>query len=139
LVEKALTFEGIPFEAISEDKVFINPRRDSRAFRIRTSDSNAEVIFKNLSFINGNASEESGGALAIESGTVKLTNCEFMDNEATNGGAIFNQGSLALYGCTLSSNSATQRGGAIVSESASLEMTNCALLNNSSDCAVTVD
>ena len=68
----------------------------------------------NCIFTN-NVSEDSGGAIGVEFGTI-VSSCSFNGNAASsNGGAIavFNSAPLSAYNCNFTSNSATNIGGAI--------------------------
>ena len=70
-----------------------------------------------------------GGAI-YNSANLNLTNCDFIDNTASYGGAIYNiLGSVDLTTCDFTNNTATTNGSAIWN-SASVTLTNCTFTNN---------
>jgi predicted outer membrane repeat protein len=71
-----------------------------------------------------------GGGIYISGGhIVTLNDCVIKDNQATDGGGIYSDGDLYMYGCTVSGNSATQYGGGIYNRG-TLYMCNCTLSGN---------
>ena len=67
-------------------------------------------------YFSGNTALNHGGALTIRNNAVnvRVTSCNFVNNEAPNGGAIFNHlASTTISGCTFTGNQATDSGGAI--------------------------
>jgi hypothetical protein len=69
--------------------------------RILNVPSGASVEFANMSFINGEVSGSALGGAIFNQGTVVLVGCTFEGNEARNrdGGAILNEGTLVADGC----------------------------------------
>jgi hypothetical protein len=69
--------------------------------------------------VSGNTASGSGGGIYNrrtaegDSGLVELIDCTIKDNEAEEGGGIYNEGVLFMYGCTVSGNSASEAGGGI--------------------------
>jgi len=103
----------------------INLNNNGRAFTVA---SGAKLTLINITIINGKAFN--GGAIFNE-GTVILTGCTFSRNTATNssGGAIFNSGGTStLIGCTFTDNTATFNGGAIVTVNSTF--TSCTFTGN---------
>ena len=100
----------------------INGSNEARIFQI----NGGNVVFYNITFVNGNASnseEDSGGAI---NGNCKAINCTFKENHAIFwGGAMF--GGSAVN-CSFSGNSASI-GGAMFGGSA----VNCSFSGNSAD------
>jgi hypothetical protein len=98
------------------------------AFRIMTvSTTNAEIY--NLTISNGLANNgaianggNAGGILVPEGATLALFGCDFIGNTATQGGGVYNAGTLKLNGSRLSNNLAIGTGGGIfVASNATLE------------------
>ncbi|MDZ4290084.1 MAG: choice-of-anchor Q domain-containing protein, partial [Prosthecobacter sp.] len=103
---------------------------DNRIFNIS---SGKTVSMLGLT-LTGGAAISTGGAI-YNDGTLALTRCTLSGNLAVNGGAIYNTGTLTLTHCTLSGNSAIDSGGAIVnsdnSDGGALTLTHCTLSGNS--------
>ena len=89
----------------------------SRIFHVTGKD----IVLKNIIFKNGQLKnsydEDSNGGGAIRtvfSSSLKLENCQFIENEAEgSGGAILNNGQTDSLNCTYSNNSSTSYGGAV--------------------------
>lgn len=90
-------------------------------------------IFTNCEFNNNTASK--GGAIFSDSGAPVLFNCTFKENSAIErGGGVYNtKGSLVLTGCMFSDNTANSSGGGIFISSSVLDLTNCVFSGNSAD------
>lgn len=93
------------------------------------------VHLKNLTLTGGDGLNEncewfsSGGAIAVEDGTLSLTQCTLSGNSGAVGGAIYNsRGTLSLTRCILSGNTG-ERGGAVYSDGL-LSLTQCILSGN---------
>ena len=89
--------------------------------RIFTVESGAELTLDDIQLENGNAGAENGGAILIkEGGAANIKNTQIYECKATNGGAIYNKGSLSLSLCHIGDNGkpneATDDGGAIFSQ-----------------------
>ena len=83
-------------------------------------------------YFSGNTALDYGGALTIRNTALnaKVINCDFVNNKAPNGGAIYNQlGTTTISGCTFTNNQATNLGGAIYSTS-SLNIVSSSFTNN---------
>ena len=88
--------------------------------RIFTVESGAKLTLDGIQLENGNAGTENGGAILIkEGGAANIKNTQIYGCEATEGGAIYNEGSLSLSLCRIGDNGkpnkATSNGGAICS------------------------
>ena len=102
----------------------INGSGEARIFQI----NGGNIVFYNITFVNGNASnneEDSGGAI---NGNCKAINCTFKENHANNfGGAMFDGSAV---NCSFSGNHADYSGGAMFFGSA----VNCSFSGNSAYC-----
>ena len=81
----------------------IDGNKEARIFQI----NGGNVVFYNITFVNGNAGDDDGGAI---NGNSKAINCTFKQNQAHDGGAMY--GGSAVN-CTFNSNSANDGGGGI--------------------------
>ena len=101
--------------------------------------SGAQVNISGLTLANGSASvspgggrnTSAGGAIANQ-GTLAITGCTLTGNIANFGGAIANTGSLTLNNSTLSASFAYDNGGAIYNHG-SLSLTDCTVSGNTAD------
>jgi len=96
----------------STNKVIIDAQELNRIFSMA---NNLDVVFINLTFINGKATS-SGGAIYnnYANSTMTFINCTFINNTANYGGVIYNQGvNLSVDGSTFRDNIAGSLGGAI--------------------------
>ena len=83
-------------------------------------------------YFTENMALNNGGALTIreDAKNNRVINCNFINNQANNGGAIFNQlSTTTISGCTFTNNKAVNNGGAIDSRS-SLTISNSNFNNN---------
>ncbi|MBE6513162.1 MAG: hypothetical protein E7Z75_08495, partial [Methanobrevibacter olleyae] len=91
------------------------------------------VTFKDINFINGNATgsanERYGGAISVRYGNGIAENCNFTNNTASGTGGAMHGGSA--YNCVFTLNSAEWDGGAMYEGSAS----NCTFTGNSASVA----
>ncbi len=73
------------------------------------------ISIENSTFHN-NSSGQNGGAISNYSGgVIKITDCEFYENESVYGGALYLDGNTTLNSSSLHNNSASVQGGAIYS------------------------
>lgn len=95
-----------------EGKVIIDAQNSNRVLYVG---EDAKVILKNLIFVNGFTSEESG-ALLGNSNELTIINCTLANSSAgeNNGGAIYNVGKLTIINSTIANNTA-RLGGAVFS------------------------
>lgn len=78
--------------------------------------NNANVIVKNLNFINYDSGYYNGAVYINSGSSLTLINCTFNNNHADNGGAIYNDGgSITVINSTFTNNRADKKGGAIYS------------------------
>jgi predicted outer membrane repeat protein len=103
------------------------------------------VVVTNCTFA-GNSAPEGGAIFNVDGGELTVTNSTFSSNSSrglafggSDGGAIYNEGTLTVSSCTFVANSAygadTQDalsfGGAIASRGGTLTVTNCTFVGNS--------
>ncbi|MEE0024134.1 Ig-like domain-containing protein, partial [Methanobrevibacter sp.] len=99
-----------------------------RAFIINGSN----VIINNLTIKNVLFTYLNGGAIYSETGGI-VTNCNFINNSADNGGAIyFKNVAGSVTNCNFINNSAVNDGAISFNDEAS-NVTNCTFINNSAD------
>uniref|UniRef100_UPI00388FE090 hypothetical protein n=1 Tax=Methanobrevibacter sp. TaxID=66852 RepID=UPI00388FE090 len=99
----------------------IDGNKQAKMFYI--TDDNLNVIIKDLTFINGETSEN-GGAI---SGKCTVINCTFIYNTAFNGGALYGPSAI---NCTFKDNFVNNDGGAIYIDSPDVIIENCTFENN---------
>lgn len=103
--------------------------------------ANNNIIIDGITFQNGNNWGFDGGAIQYstnnKSSKLKITNCSFINNQATNGGALsFNGGYLTIEDSHFIGNSAGRHGGAICFASSlgnnviQYNIDNCTFKNN---------
>lgn len=99
------------------------------AIQILNVGSGVNLAADNLNFTRG--SNSNGGAV-FNSGTLSLTNSALYGNSASSGGAIYNDGGsqLSLTNVTISGNSAASLGGGIFNGGTVTTATNCTITNN---------
>ncbi len=97
-------------------------------------DGSGNVFMKELSLVEGKATNDNGGAIA-NTGILTLSICNITDNSADyQGGAIVNTNFLAIDNCNISNNTATGlSGGAIYSYGGFLVIYNSTINDNSSN------
>ena len=78
--------------------------------RILTVGGN-DVIINNVNFINGNATL--GGAIYSSYDSLSINNCNFSNNNANNGGALYLTSKSTLNNLLFNENTATSQGGGI--------------------------
>ncbi|MBZ9570083.1 Ig-like domain repeat protein [Methanobrevibacter sp. TMH8] len=116
-------------------KIILDAQGLSRIFII---DNNLDVIFINITFINGNSTNGGlyghGGAIINMNQATKMTliDCVFTNNTALgSGGAILNQGNISLTGCNFTFNNAGGLGGGLYNiYSANISLINCNFISN---------
>ena len=96
----------------------------------------AQVALSGLALQNGTALNDpnsvtlgAGGGI-YNGGTLALTGCTLTGSAASYGGGIYNGGTLALAGCTVSGNSADGGAGGGVYNGGALALTGCTLTGN---------
>src|SRR5262249_44959845 len=88
------------------------------------------VTLNSLTLTNGSVPGGSGGAI-LDEGSLTLNGCTLAGNSAQFAGAIVNYGACSLVNCTLAGNSAQYNGGAIDNVEGNLALTQCTLAGNS--------
>ncbi len=85
------------------------------------------------SFTDTSGNTYAGGGGIFNNGTLAIAGCSFADNSlpaiSDNGGGIYNGGNLTVTGCTFSGNSAGD-GAGIYNGGSTLKLTNCVLSDN---------
>jgi predicted outer membrane repeat protein len=111
------------------DCVTINPQMMHRHFIVPEVDSTTTIM--GFTLING--WQYNGGSMAINVSTIKIVNCNFVNNTAgDDGGAIaINEGAPIFSGCLFADNSCADDGGAIATYSANTVIRNCTFSGNS--------
>lgn len=118
LIDKSITIDGQGHT--------LNGKYMSRIFNIQFDyETPISVTLMNINFINGNH-DSSGGAISLNENNSAygdfpdypnyfyINSCNFTDNSAANGGAIFSETWTSIYNCKLIDNSANENGGAII-------------------------
>lgn len=137
--QQAITLGGTPLTLYSNGSlnitgpaadVVIDANNQSRIFYVG---SFANVRLTGLTISGGSASVEGvdgwGGAI-LNQGTLVITSCTLDDNNAVEGGSIYNtDGTLVINNSTLSDNSARE-GGAIYGFGGTVRLQNCTVSNN---------
>ncbi len=76
-----------------------------------------ELSIHSGSTVSNNKASSSGGAVLVaETASFKADDVLFSGNNAANGGAVYNSGTVTLTNCTLSANDCATNGGAIYNE-----------------------
>ena len=115
-VNKALTFIG-------QNNATVDGLFKTKLFYV----SKAGVTFKNITFINANASNDNGGAISSYGGvTVDVIKCSFINNTAKNGGAL---AYCTAINCSFLNNSAEMGGATYASKSFNSSFTNNFAIN----------
>lgn len=98
----------------------------------------AQLVLEGLTFSDGHDEPAPGGAgrggAAINSfGTVRATDCVFLDNEVVglDGGAVQNRGKMTLTHCEFDNNTAANLGGALINWNGTLTVRDSSFTNNS--------
>ena len=119
VVNKSLSFVGL-------DNVTINANRNGSCFIIY---DNYEVLFSNLTFING--FNDYGGAIDNFKGIITICDCIFINNSAeNNGGAVANLGTVNIDCCIFVNNSVENNGGAVNTYTGRNTILNSIFVNN---------
>ena len=116
-------------------QVIINAGNNSRIFTITT---NVNVIFENITFLNGQVTGTTingygGAVLSTGTGTITFINCSFINNTATYGGAIskWSSGTVNVIDCEFTGNIAVSgNGGAIYNQNGILNVNNSTFKGN---------
>jgi predicted outer membrane repeat protein len=106
IINNSITIKGNPLT----NDVIIDAKGQDRIFTIN---SDINVTFISITFINGYVADD-GGAIYCNAGTLNFIDCKFIDNTADNGGAIYNSGAtVTVKNSMFSNNKATGKGGGI--------------------------
>lgn len=112
---------------IDEDRVVLDGQNARRILKIAPTAKDADIEINGLTFVNGNGSGESGGAVYVDLNGAsssaasrgkrcRLVNCVFKNNTALasggNGGAVHLRGGF-VSNCVFTANAALRNGGAV--------------------------
>ena len=131
-VSGTISLDGTALPAITDNLTIVGPGAGRLTIDahggsgILQVGAGAGASVSGLTLADGNGGD--GGAV-LNDGTLALTACDLTGNVAVDGGAIFNDGTLALTGSTLSGNSAST--GAAIWNGGTLVVTNSTLSENS--------
>ena len=122
-IKRAVTING--------NGMTIDGNKLARAFYV----SGKNVIIKNITFINGNLDDVTGGAIFWEGNDGSLCDCTFINNTANSGGALMWYGTNGhISNCTFINNTATNvktsGGGALLLYGANFSVSNCTFEEN---------
>jgi hypothetical protein len=96
--------------------------------------SNTPNTISGFTIQGGNSAGQGGGIYIGETHIVTINDCTIKDNEALQGGGIYNEGELFMDSCTISGNSAFQAGGGIFNNRYSIGglmvLNNCTISGN---------
>ena len=90
------------------------------------------MVIYNSTFKNNKAGGR-GGAIGSDTPNIKVYDCEFINNTAITGGAIYTRydgPGLEIGFCNFTDNNATEAGGALCSDASSVKVDNCNFNNN---------
>ncbi|WP_169805772.1 beta strand repeat-containing protein, partial [Methanobrevibacter curvatus] len=113
---------------------------ESNGIFFNITGNNLNVTFKNLTFKNGK-NTNNGGAITnnIASNQLSFVNCIFINNIATNGGAIYSNGTLSVTNSNFINNSASGLGDSIfIADSSPVSIINNVFTTNVSSGVVEV-
>jgi predicted outer membrane repeat protein len=126
-INKSITIQGNG----STDTIIIDAKNLTRIFYI----NNNSITFINITFINGNTSND-GGAISNDNfAYITFLNCRFINNTAAGyGGAINNNGhNFTVINCTFTNSTSTgssNSGGAIRNQGNNFTVINSTFINN---------
>lgn len=119
-----------------EDKVTIKRSEalSTPEFRLLTVIEGGRLSLNNISMQNGMLSADPGGAIQVQGGLLEIINSEFVNNQSSNGGAIYMSNSddntVIIQNTLFSGNSAIVRGGAITNPRGELTIINSEFIGN---------
>jgi len=114
------------------DVITIDADGTSRIFEIDDSTgTEISVSISGLTFINGSVSSDDGGAI-LNNEDLIINSCDFEDNSADNGGAIYNTVTItSITNSSFFGNNSSEDGGAVYNEGTVTEIKNSTLGGNS--------
>ena len=120
----ASTFGSVTIVSLGDEKLTIDADQQSRVFSI----TNSTVGLAGLTITRGFTASEGGGI--YNSGTLTVIDCTISVNSAAIGGGIWSSGVLTITNSTISENLAGENGGALHSNNV-VTITNCTISENS--------
>ena len=100
---------------------------------IFSDEADGYIVIEDSQFIGNRANDNSGGAIYIDRGNLKVKNCTFDGNYAKEkGGAIFveDDDGAVIRECTFINNSCKKHGGAFYADDDDIHFINCDIHNN---------
>ncbi len=103
-------------------EVSIDAGNSNRIFIVNSPSDPTHLTIENINFLNGNVTVEGGAILFNSQGNLIIRNCDFTENFAQNGGAIYFKGNdLTISHCFFYENEASNgsfgfKGGAVYAE-----------------------
>lgn len=129
---------AVTIDATLAEGVTVNGAGSSRVFNINVGSGSVTIDTVNIT--GGKVTEENGGGILVQDGTLSLKNCNLISNTVVGsssvtaeGGAIYAaKGTLNLDSCVIDKNSATVsgKGGGISIGNASVTLTKCNVTSN---------
>ncbi len=119
--------ESLTIQGAGAESTFVDGQYKSRVFYINQS----TVDMSGMTIRNGNTTGDGGGI--YNDSTLTLINCTVSSNttQDSNGGGIANErGNLIMYSCTVSGNDAAYDGGGVWNWYGDVTMTNCTVSGN---------
>ncbi len=96
--------------------------------------TSSSVITVGSCVFTGNNADGQGGGIAIVDSQADVNDCQFMNNTAAGGAAVFidnaQSGDVTFDGCDMSDNTATGPGGAMLIRNSTAGISNCAFHGN---------
>ena len=123
-ISKNLTING--------NNHIIDANSKSRIFSILGNNS---IILNNIQFYNANSLDENGGAIFADAHDLKINNCQFINNHAMNGGAVYTNCKVEYNNCEFRENIANGNGGAVESAYVETVIKNSTFINNTAEVA----
>lgn len=88
------------------------------------------ALMINNTFINNTATTKGGALYVYANKEPEIVNCIFADNNASEGGAIFNRGKISMVNCNIINNIALENAGGILNEGRYNNIYNSVIWNN---------
>ncbi len=94
-----------------------------------------DLTLSGVTVRNGDADSANGGAIFLAGGSsiASITDVALLNNQAADGGAIYNNGTLTLNRVLMASNAASDDGGGLMTVNADTTLINVTMTDNSAD------
>ncbi len=101
------------------------------AIGIHSSATNPVAVINQTVFINNAASQSTGGAIQLDTGSVLITQSIFRDNSAISGGAVFaSTDDLVVDASVFDGNTASSGGAIVINNNGAMTLLNSTVTNN---------